>query len=140
MKQFRFIGLGIFLAVVVFAVPLAASAQDPVVDEIQEIINLIKDYDKDDCIVGTGRGRSADKRVKIFSHILVAAKALIVIGDYENACDHLWSTYLKSDGSYPPRNPADFIEEGDGEFCEGGEVDEINALIDGVMMDLLCFE
>lgn len=78
MKLVRLNGLGILLAVVVFVVPLATSAQDPV-DDLEEMANLIAFFENcvaDTTVVGSSTGKSTVNRLQAFGNMLDASSPM----------------------------------------------------------------
>jgi hypothetical protein len=80
-------------------------ADEPTIsDAMDEIINF---FGTSNNLEGDGPGNSAENRFCVFGQMLDTADDLIAIGDYEAACDQLWSAYIHADGE---EYPSDFIQ------------------------------
>ena len=96
----------------------------------EKIENIIISFDEsvdDGTLVGVGTGNSADNRLNALRNMLLEAQRLIDAGDYEAACDQLYSAYKKCDGE---PNPPDFVE--------GESREELAEMITDLMQDLGC--
>jgi beta propeller repeat protein len=103
------------------------SVEDPLEEQITDILDFIDETVSDGSLVGSGNGNSAEKRLNAFINMIEAADDLITNDDYAAACDQLMSAYKKCDGL--PRPP---------DFVEGGAADDLAQMISDLMAGLGC--
>lgn len=96
-------------------------------EQVEETLDCIEESLADETLMGEGEGESAEKRPNALTNMLERAATLIDDGLYDEACDQLRAAYKKCDGD--PKPP---------DFVTGEAVEELAAMIQGVMESLGC--
>jgi hypothetical protein len=78
-------------------------------------------------LYGVGNGNSGLAHLRVFEGMLDSADDLFARGDYQEACDKLAQTLLKSDGRVPPPG-----------FIAGGCASTVNSMLTEVSLSLDC--
>jgi hypothetical protein len=79
----------------------------PYLTQIKEIKSFMQTNVKNGDLQGAGKGRGADKRLKVLNKMLIITSHLIENGYLEAARNNLIAIYKKTDGK---ANPKDFVE------------------------------
>jgi hypothetical protein len=94
---------------------------------IEEVLAFFDESVADGSLVGNRPGKSAVHKLNALRNMLVETSYLIDEGDYEGACDQLYSAYKHCDGQLRPKD-----------FVQGSAVWELANKIWYLMMDLEC--